>query len=52
MIKMYVLKLLNEWQTVDPDQMTHFAVSDLSLHCLLRPVCPNTYGYYGNMYRQ
>ena len=22
-------------------------VSDFGLHCLLRPVCPNTYTYYG-----
>ena len=21
--------------------------SDLGLHCLQRPICPNTYGYYG-----
>ena len=27
---------------VDPDEMTHSVVSDLGLHCLLRPVCPNT----------
>ena len=37
------LKLLGEWQNrVDPDQMPHSAASDLGLHCLLRPVCPNT----------
>ena len=29
------------------DQMPHSAASDLSLHCLLRFVCPNVYGYYG-----
>ena len=29
---------------VDPDEMPHSAVSHLGLHCLLRPVCPNTYG--------
>ena len=34
--------------SVDPDQMLHFAASDLGLHCLLRHVCPNTEGYYGN----
>ena len=28
--------------SVDPDQM-HFAASDLGLHCLHRPVCPNKY---------
>ena len=27
--------------SVDPDQMPHFAASDLGIHCLLRPVCPN-----------
>ena len=26
---------------VDPDQMPHCAVSDLGLHCLLRPVYPS-----------
>ena len=33
---------------VDPDQMPHSVASDLGLHCLLRPVCPNIYGYHGN----
>ena len=28
--------------SADPDQMLHSAASDLRLHCLLRPVCPNT----------
>ena len=32
--------------SVDPDQMPHSAASVLGLHCLLRPVCPNTYGKY------
>ena len=32
---------------VDPDQMQHSAASDLGLHCLQRPICPNTKGYYG-----
>ena len=36
--------------SADPDQMPHFAASDLGLHCLLRPVCPNTSGYYGIKY--
>ena len=27
-------------------EATHFGVSDLCLHCLLRPVCPNTRDYY------
>ena len=28
--------------SVDPDQMPHYVASDLGLHCLLTPVCPNT----------
>ena len=28
--------------SVDTDQTPHSAASDLSLHCLLRPACPNT----------
>ena len=27
--------------SVDPDQMLHFAASDQGLHCLLGPVCRN-----------
>ena len=34
--------------SVDPDETLHSAASHLGLHCLLRPVCPNTYGKYGN----
>ena len=30
--------------SVDPDVTPHFAASYLVLYCLLRPVCPNTYG--------
>ena len=30
--------------SVDPDQMPHSAASDLGLHCLQRPVCPNILG--------
>ena len=33
---------------VDPDQTPRFAASDLGLHCLLRHVCPNTYGNYSS----
>ena len=33
--------------SVDPDQIPHSVVSDLGLHCLLRPVCWNTWCYYG-----
>ena len=29
--------------------MPHYLASDLDLHCLLRPVCPNTSGYYGTL---
>ena len=35
--------------SVDPDQMLHYAVSDLGLLCLQRPICPNTQGYYGTI---
>ena len=35
--------------SVDPDEMPHSAVSHLGLYCLLRPVCPNTYGKYGSI---
>ena len=28
--------------SVDPDEMSHSAASQLGLHSLLRPVCPNT----------
>ena len=34
--------------SVDPDQIPYSAVSDLGLHRLLRPVCPNSLGKYGN----
>ena len=35
---------------VGPDQMPHSAASDLCLHCLLMPVCPNTKkGYYSTL---
>ena len=32
--------------SVDPDEMPHIAASHLGQHCLLMPVCPNTYGEY------
>ena len=38
--------MLNEWQTVDPDQMLQNLVSDLDLHCLLMPACANIQAYY------
>ena len=33
--------------SVDTYQMQRSAASDLVLHCLQRPICPNTQGYYG-----
>ena len=33
--------------SVDPDETPCSAASHLGLHCLLRPVCPNTYSKYG-----
>ena len=35
---------------VDPDQRLHSAASDLGPHCLQRPICPNTLGYYNSYY--
>ena len=35
---------------VDPDDTPRFAASHLGLHCLLRPVCPNTYDKYGTLF--
>ena len=34
--------------SVDPDETPLSAASHLGLNCLLRPVCPKTYGKYGN----
>ena len=31
---------------VDSDQTPPCAASDLGRHCLLRSICPNTYGIY------
>ena len=31
---------------VDPDEMLHSVISPLSLHSLLRLICPNTCGKY------
>ena len=36
--------------SVDPDETLRSAVSHLGLHCLLRPVRPNTYGKYGMLF--
>ena len=33
--------------SADSDETPHSAASHLGLHCLLRPVCPNSYGKYG-----
>ena len=33
--------------SVDSNQTVHSETSGLGLHCLLRPVCPNTQGKYG-----
>ena len=33
--------------SVDPDETPRSAASHLSLHCLLRTVCQNTWGIYG-----
>ena len=38
--------------SIDPDETHHSAALHLGLHCLLRPVCPNTYGKYGNNYHE
>ena len=39
-----VQKVLDVANSVDSDQKVHLAGSGLSLHCLPRPVCHNTYG--------
>ena len=33
--------------SVDPDQMPHYAASDLDLHCFQSLICASTWGYYG-----
>ena len=33
--------------SVDPGQTPHTAASGLGLHCLQRPICPDTWDYYG-----
>ena len=30
-------------KSVDPDKMLLFVASDLGLHCLQRPICPNVF---------
>ena len=39
---MYLKAARRVANNADPDQMPHSVASDLGLHCLLRPVCPNT----------
>ena len=34
--------------SLEPDEMPHLLESDLGLHCLLRPVRPNTLGKYSS----
>ena len=36
--------------SVDQDETPRSAASHLGLNCLLRPVCPNTYGKYGKSF--
>ena len=33
--------------SVEPDQTPHSVVSDLGLHCLQRPICPKSQGFFG-----
>ena len=35
--------------SVDPDQMPHSVASNLDLHCMQKPIYPNTSGYYGTI---
>ena len=35
--------------SVDPDQTPQNVASDLGLHCLQRPICPNSWCYNGNI---
>ena len=35
--------------SIEPDEMPYFAAFYLGLHCLLRPVSPNTCGKYGTV---
>ena len=37
---------------LDPDETPRSAASHLGLYCLLRPVCPNTYGKYSTFFLQ
>ena len=46
-----VSKKHDRWvaNSVDPDETPQNAASHLGLHCLLRPVFPNTYGIHGKL---
>ena len=35
--------------SVDPDETPRSAYSHLGLYCLLKPICPNTFGKYGTV---
>ena len=41
-VEVFQILLLFRAYSVDPDQRTHFAASDLGLHCLQKLICPNT----------
>ena len=45
-------KLLDEWQTVGPDQTAHFVASHLGLHCLFWPICSSNLVYHKNTKQQ
>ena len=36
--------------SVGPDQIPHSVASDLGLHCLLMPDCPNSLGQYSKFF--
>ena len=42
MIYVYVSKILDEWQTVEPDHMLYYLASNLDQQGFHSPVCPNT----------
>ena len=47
MVLMYLRTTGRVANGVDPDQTPRSAASDLSLHCLLRHVCPNSLVNFG-----
>ena len=40
----HALQFTGVTSEVDTDQMLHFVISGLDLHCLIRAVCPNAWG--------